>query len=75
MQRNTLKGIKIVIEEQNVKQTEDKIFNLLRDKWELERKVKVGEHARMELEELDKKLNNCYTKLCNNWDCTKEAKQ
>jgi len=66
MQRNTLKGIKIIIEEQNVKQIEDSIFNMLRDKEEVLRVIRVAEDAKEELKQLDKKLNSCYIKLVNN---------
>jgi len=66
MQRNTLKGIKIIIEEQNVKQIEDSIFNMLRDKEEVLRVIRVAEDAKEELKQLDKKLNSCYMKLVNN---------
>ena len=65
MQRNTLKGIKIIIEEQNVKQIEDSIFNMLRDKEEVLRVIRVAEDAKEELKQLDKKLNSCYMKLAN----------
>ena len=60
------KGIKIIIEEQNVKQIEDSIFNMLREKEEVLRVIRVAEDAKEELEELDKKLNSCYMKLVNN---------
>ena len=66
MQRNTLKGIKIIIEEQNVKQIEDSIFNMLREKEEVLRVIRVAEDAKIELKELDRKLNSCYIKLVNN---------
>ena len=65
MQRNTLKGIKIIIEEQNVKQIEDSIFNMLREKEEVLRVIRVAEDAKEELKQLDKKLNSCYMKLVN----------
>ena len=65
------KGIKIIIEEQNVKQIEDAIFNMLRDKEEVLRVIRVAEDAKEELKELDKKLNSCYIKLVNNWEYTK----
>ena len=60
------KGIKIIIEEQNVKQIEDSIFNMLREKEEVLRVIRVAEDAKEELKQLDKKLNSCYIKLCNN---------
>ena len=60
------KGIKIIIEEQNVKQIEDSIFNMLREKEEVLRVIRVAEDAKEELKSLDRKLNICYIKLANN---------
>ena len=60
------KGIKIIIEEQNVKQIEDSIFNMLREKEEVLRVIRVAEDAKEELKSLDRKLNSCYIKLANN---------
>ena len=63
MEKKTLQDI---MQEQNVKQIEDAIFNMLREKEEVLRVIRVAEKAKEELKSLDKKLNSCYIKLVNN---------
>jgi len=60
------KGIKIIIEEQNVKQIEDRIFNMLREKEEVLRILRCAEDAKVELKELNVNLLKCYKSLVNN---------
>ena len=59
------KGIKIIMHEQNRKQKEEEVYNLLRQKFNLEREVRVGESAAIEIKELDKKINKYYVQLAN----------
>jgi len=59
------KGIKIIIEEQTKKQKEEAIYNMLREKFELEREVRVGESAAIKIKELDKQINKYYVQLGN----------
>ena len=59
------KGIKIIIEEQTKKQKEEAIYNMLREKFELEREVRVGESAAIKIKELDKQINKYYIQLAN----------
>ena len=60
------KTLQDIMQEQNVKQIEDAIFNMLRDKEEVLRVIRVAEDAKEELKSLDSKLNICYIKLANN---------
>ena len=59
------KGIKIIMQEQNRKQKEEEVYNLLREKFELQREIRVGESAAIEIKELDKKINKYYVQLAN----------
>ena len=59
------KTLQDIMQEQNVKQIEDAIFNMLRDKEEVLRVIRVAEKAKEELKQLDRKLNSCYIKLAN----------
>ena len=59
------KGIKIIMQEQTKKQKEEEVYNLLRQKFNLEREVRVGESAAIEIKELDKKINKYYVQLAN----------
>ena len=59
------KGIKVIIQEQTKKQKEESIYNMLREKFELEREVRVGESAAIKIKELDKQINKYYVQLGN----------
>ena len=59
------KGIKIIMQEQTKKQKEEEVYNLLREKFELQREIRVGESAAIEIKELDKKINKYYVQLAN----------
>ena len=51
--------------EQNRKQKEEDVYNLLREKFLLEREVRVGESAATRIKELDKQINKYYVQLAN----------
>jgi len=59
------KGIKIIMHEQAKKLKEEAIYNLLREKFLLEREVRVGESAATRIKELDKQINKYYVQLGN----------
>ena len=59
---NNFRNVKIIITEQ-AEQTEQRLKYLLEEKAELERQIRAGEHARMEIKEINKKLNDCYKSL------------
>ena len=59
------KGIKIRMQEQIRKQKEEEVYNLLREKFLLEREVRIGESAATRIKELDKRINKHYTQLAN----------
>jgi len=62
MEKKTLQEI---MQEQNRKQKEGEVYNLLREKFELERQVRVGESAAIQIKGLDKRINKHYTQLAN----------
>ena len=62
MEKKTLQEI---MQEQNRKQKEEEVYNLLREKFLLEREVRVGESAAIEIKELNKKINKYYVQLAN----------
>jgi len=62
MEKKTLQEI---MQEQNRKQKEEEVYNLLREKFELQREIRVGESAAIEIKELDKKINKYYVQLAN----------
>ena len=59
---NNFRNVKIIITEQ-AEQTEQRLKYLLEEKAELERQIRAGEHARMEIIEVNKKLIDCYKSL------------
>ena len=62
MEKKTLQEI---MHEQNRKQKEEEVYNLLREKFLLEREVRVGESAATRIKELDKQINKYYVQLAN----------
>ena len=58
-----MRNIKTIITEEQTEQTEQRLRYLLEDKAELERQIRVGEHARMEIIEVNRELVDCYKSL------------
>lgn len=61
-----MENIKIIINEEHPLQTEQRLKYLLEEKSELDREVRAGEHAKMELKKVNKDLNDCYKTLIKN---------
>ena len=59
------KTLQDIMQEQTKKQKEEEVYNLLRQKFNLEREIRVGESAAIEIKELDKKINKYYVQLGN----------
>ena len=61
-----MENIRIIITEEHPLQVEQRVLNLLNEKAELDRDVRAGDHAKMELKRVKEQLKDCYKFLIEN---------